>query len=171
MTTIIDGTAGITYPNGGTQTTGTSTPVTVAQGGTGLTAPGTSGNVLTSNGTTWTSVTPSGASGTVTSVATGNGLSGGTITTSGTLTVAAPSAGSVGSYAFVGSTANTDFNFGSNYSVGTGANQFQAFSGSLGTVGGPQFYAGRANNLSGTWKYLGADVSGAYAVAIAVRVS
>jgi hypothetical protein len=29
-----------------------------ANGGTGLTSPGTSGNVLTSNGTTWTSATP-----------------------------------------------------------------------------------------------------------------
>jgi hypothetical protein len=31
-------------------------------GGTGLTSPGTSGNVLTSNGTTWTSATPTGIS-------------------------------------------------------------------------------------------------------------
>lgn len=31
----------------------------VANGGTGLTSPGTSGNVLTSNGTTWTSAAPS----------------------------------------------------------------------------------------------------------------
>jgi hypothetical protein len=30
----------------------------VAGGGTGLTAPGTAGNVLTSNGTAWTSATP-----------------------------------------------------------------------------------------------------------------
>jgi len=32
--------------------------VAVANGGTGLTSPGTSGNVLTSNGTTWTSAAP-----------------------------------------------------------------------------------------------------------------
>lgn len=31
------------------------TALSAAQGGTGLTSPGTSGNVLTSNGTTWTS--------------------------------------------------------------------------------------------------------------------
>ena len=34
------------------------TAVTVAQGGTGLTSPGTAGNVLTSNGTAWTSAAP-----------------------------------------------------------------------------------------------------------------
>ena len=57
-------------------------------------APSTSGNVLTSNGTTW----QSSALSAVTSVATGNGLSGGTITTTGTLAIAAPSFNSVGSY-------------------------------------------------------------------------
>ncbi len=49
-------------------------------------APGTSGHVLTSNGTTWTSA--AAGSGTVTSVATGTGLTGGPITTSGTISLA-----------------------------------------------------------------------------------
>jgi hypothetical protein len=40
--------------------TSVSTPITPAQGGTGLTAVGSSGNVLTSNGTTWLSQSPSG---------------------------------------------------------------------------------------------------------------
>ena len=53
--------------------------------GSGLSGAGTVASPLTNAG--------------VTSVATGNGLSGGTITTSGTLTLGAPSAGSVGSYA------------------------------------------------------------------------
>lgn len=46
----------------GTITSGvwSGTTVAVAKGGTGLTAPGASGNVLTSNGTTWTSAAPSG---------------------------------------------------------------------------------------------------------------
>jgi len=39
-----------------------------ASGGTGLTAPGASGNVLTSNGTGWVSSTPSGGGGGVSSV-------------------------------------------------------------------------------------------------------
>jgi hypothetical protein len=38
-----------------TSLSGLSTPLSVVQGGTGLTAPGTVGNVLTSNGTTWVS--------------------------------------------------------------------------------------------------------------------
>lgn len=42
MSFIIDGTNGETFPNGSTQTVG-------------IAAPGTSGNVLTSNGTAWTS--------------------------------------------------------------------------------------------------------------------
>jgi hypothetical protein len=102
MTVIINGTAGITFPDGTTQTDGLVTPVPVADGGTGSTsttycslttnvtgtlpvanggtgaatltannvllgngtsavqvvAPGTTGNLLTSNGTTWTSAAP-----------------------------------------------------------------------------------------------------------------
>jgi hypothetical protein len=69
----------------------TATAVTVAQGGTGLAtltannvvlgngtgtpnfvAPGTTGNILTSNGTTWTSAAP--ASSGVTSLTAGNGI-------------------------------------------------------------------------------------------------
>ena len=79
MTIILNGTAGITFPDGTTQVDGLSTPVPVADGGTGVAtltannvilgngtsalqavAPGSSGNVLTSNGTTWTSATPAG---------------------------------------------------------------------------------------------------------------
>jgi hypothetical protein len=47
MTMIIDGTAGIEFPDGTDQATA-------------LPAPGTSGNVLTSNGTSWTSSVASG---------------------------------------------------------------------------------------------------------------
>lgn len=42
MTTIVNGTTGLTFPDGVTQSSG-------------IAAPGASGNVLTSNGTTWTS--------------------------------------------------------------------------------------------------------------------
>jgi len=41
-----------------TSLTGLTTPLAAAYGGTGLTAPGTSGNVLTSNGTAWISTAP-----------------------------------------------------------------------------------------------------------------
>ena len=53
----------LTLPN----TTGTvlqsGTAVTAAQGGTGLTSVGTSGNVLTSNGTAWVSSAPASSGG------------------------------------------------------------------------------------------------------------
>ena len=42
-----------------TSITGLTTALSAPQGGTGLTSPGTSGNVLTSNGSAWTSSTPS----------------------------------------------------------------------------------------------------------------
>jgi hypothetical protein len=47
----------------GTITSGvwSGTAVAVEKGGTGLTSPGTNGNVLTSNGTAWISAAPSGA--------------------------------------------------------------------------------------------------------------
>ena len=89
----------------------TALPVPVNKGGTGQSslpfgyvligngtapvssvAPGTSGNILTSDGTTWNSVTPTYGTGSVTSVATAgtvNGLTltGGPITTTGTVTL------------------------------------------------------------------------------------
>jgi hypothetical protein len=56
----IDGTTigGTTAAAGNFTTVTTSTPIAVASGGTGVIAPGTSGNVLTSNGTTWSSTAP-----------------------------------------------------------------------------------------------------------------
>ena len=51
-----------TWPTFNQNTTGTaaglSTTLVAASGGTGLTSPGTNGNVLTSNGTGWVSSTP-----------------------------------------------------------------------------------------------------------------
>ena len=61
MTMILDGTLGITATG---SLTGLTTAITPAQGGTGLTAVGSSGNLLTSNGTAWTSTAPA-ASGPV----------------------------------------------------------------------------------------------------------
>jgi hypothetical protein len=87
MSITLNGTTGITAPTGA--------PLTAANGGTGaatltannvllgngtsavqFVAPGTNGNVLTSNGTTWASTAPSGG---VTSV---NSQSGAVVTTS-----------------------------------------------------------------------------------------
>ena len=142
--------------NVGTNATGT---LPVANGGTGAStltannvllgngtsalqavAPGTNGNYLRSNGTTW--VSQAGATGTVSSVATGNGLSGGTITTTGTLTIACPASNSVGStctgVGFGGGGGFGGYNYGSNYAAGTAGGQVN-----LGS-GGP---------LTGTWRW------------------
>lgn len=104
-------TAGVLYSSGGTNALSTytsSAAIPVTYGGTGAAtftangvllgngtsalqavAPGASGNVLTSNGTTWQSTAPS--SGTVTSVSGTGSVSGlslsGTVTSSGSLTL------------------------------------------------------------------------------------
>ena len=111
----------------------------------------------------------------VTSIATGNGLSGGTITTTGTLALAAPSYNSVGSYVwgiFLNAYTNQTYTSGNNYSAGTGTQNVQ--SASLISDGG-SFSITYANNLSGTWKYMGPTqtVSGAYfyAYGLFVRVA
>ena len=62
MTMILDGTLGITATG---SLTGLTTAITPAQGGTGLTAVGSSGNLLTSNGTAWTSTAPASSGPTV----------------------------------------------------------------------------------------------------------
>tara|TARA_R110001599_G_scaffold195319_1_gene391648 strand:- start:1106 stop:2431 length:1326 start_codon:yes stop_codon:yes gene_type:complete len=92
---VAGGTTGLTYSGGPITTSGTITTagtLAAANGGTGLTSPGASGNVLKSDGAgAWTSAADSD-SGTVTSIATtgtvnGITLTGGTITTTGTLTL------------------------------------------------------------------------------------
>ena len=156
-----------------TSITGLTTPLTVAQGGTGaatltannvllgngtsapqVVAPSTSGNFLRSNGTTW--VSEAVATGSVTSVATGNGLSGGTITSTGTLVVACPAFNTVGSYCMLGSNFmdNSTYTSGSNYSAGTGSNQLQSVS--LLLRDGDTISGATVNNLSGTWKWMAA---------------
>ena len=81
------GTSSTQFVNAATNVTGV---LPAANGGTGLSAPGTAGNVLTSNGTAWVSRAPA-TGGTVTSVSgtgSANGLSlSGTVTSSGSLTL------------------------------------------------------------------------------------
>ena len=60
----VAGTPTLTLPTTSGTILTSGTAVTAAQGGTGLTSVGTSGNVLTSNGTTWVSSAPA-ASGPV----------------------------------------------------------------------------------------------------------
>jgi len=116
--------------------------------------------------------TTAGGSGTVTSVATGNGLQGGTITSSGTLSVACPSWGSVGSYIWA-YTNGLNPNAGGNYPGGTG--------GSNGTIGPGRGNGGGAcgavipdadGSLSGTWKWMAANAgNNTNKLGLACRVS
>jgi len=88
---VSGGSTGLTTSGGAIVTTGTITiagTLIAANGGTGLTAPGTSGNVLTSNGSAWTSAVPGAAS----SVAVGDITGAGT----GVLTALAVNVGSAG---------------------------------------------------------------------------
>lgn len=129
------------------------------------------GTSITFNDSTTQST--AGLTSAVTSVATGNGLSGGTITTTGTLTIAAPSANTVGSYVIgiLGSFSGCiNFFFGSNYTA--------AAQDSTAT---PKFSLGTKTNtnaqgpISGTWKWMAKDgvtaPCGGSNQGIAVRVS
>lgn len=117
------------------------------------------------NGTTMTTA----ATGTVSSVATGNGLQGGTITSSGTLSVACPGFNTVGSYCFAVYQGNPSSAF--NYSAGGGGGQVRSFS--FANSGDGSYYAGNAtNNLSGTWKWMaGNGGTSDNIVGVACRVS
>lgn len=104
------------------------------------------------NGTTMTTA----ATGTVSSVATGNGLQGGTITTTGTLSIAAPGFNTVGSY--TSGRWNTGGSVtavaGSNYSVGSGTSQWQSW---------PIYVYGdtspNTGQLSGTWRNMSGSIT------------
>jgi hypothetical protein len=103
--------------------------------------------------------TTAGGSGTVTSVATGNGLSGGTITTTGTLVVACPAHNTVGSYAFAGARDATNpgtgrtLTFGTNYAAGAGATNMQIAT-MIELPDGGGITVSFSNALSGTWKWM-----------------
>jgi hypothetical protein len=160
-------TAGTGMSGGGAVALGSS--VTLNNAGVTSVTAGTGISVSASTGAV--TISSSGGAGTVTSVATGNGLSGGTITTSGTLTVACPSANTVGSYAMVYyNGTGSSSTYGSNYSAGTGGNQLVLPW--MRTNGCGTFYVGSTNGLSGTWKWLsGSDNSPTGNLGIACRVS
>lgn len=149
-----------------TSITGLTTALTVPQGGTGLAtltannvvlgngtsnvqfvAPGSSGNVLVSNGTTWTS----GGAG-VTSAVAGNGIAVSASTGAVTISSAAPSFNSVGSwvYGFVTITVNpSSWAVGDSFAAGTGNKQVTSNIIKDSACGA---YNEKVNNLSGTWR-------------------
>jgi hypothetical protein len=110
-----------------------------------------SGTAITFNDATTQTTAFTGGGGTVTSVATGNGLQGGTITTSGTLSVACPTQNTVGSYCYSAILINNgiDVTFGSNYSAGASVNQTRT---GIAFLGSTEFTNAQ---LSGTWKWMG----------------
>ena len=148
-----------------TSITGLTTALTVAQGGTGratltannvvlgngtsavqFVAPGTSGNVLVSNGTTWTS----GGAG-VTSL---NGQTGAVVLTD---------AGNIGSIGVFMNGGNTDVGYGSTIAGSSLRYNYTTNSGA-GRTGNPFYnlyqstnnasYGGGGTSLSGTWRKL-----------------
>jgi hypothetical protein len=149
--------------------------MTIAHATSGVGAATYTAATITVNAQGHVTAASSNTPGTVTSIATGNGLSGGTITTTGTLTVACPTFNTVGSYCFVGSPSNGSWSWtsGSNYAAGSGAGQFKSIAVYVtvdGVVG-----ENSVNNLSGTWKWMSGSTIGAWGTmatfGIACRVS
>ena len=143
------GLTGITFGDATVQNTAATTGVTSLTAGSGISVSGATGAVTVS----------ATGGGTVTSVGTGNGLSGGTITSSGTLIIACPSFNSVGSYALcaIKVAGSTSVTAGSNYSAGTGNQQVQSLM-YVGDGSGLPYPNNpfTSNNLSGSWKLMGA---------------
>lgn len=108
-------------------------------GGTDVSAPGTSGNVLTSNGTSWTSTAPAGIGGAAAYAdATGVSLpdSGSPVTAVASVTITVPAGGKLAIQANFDVTAGSG-DFGENFTVGIG------FASSLFTVSREVTTAGR----------------------------
>ena len=165
-----------------TSITGLTTALTVAQGGTGaatltannvvlgngtsavqFVAPSTTGNLLTSNGTTWTSAAP--PAGGVTSAVAGNGIAVSGATGAVTISAAAPSYNSVGSYVFGARRGTGTLTAGTSYAAGGSNDQISSY-----VLGTPTI----TNNLSGTWRNMGGTASfpcGADMISVFVRVS
>lgn len=145
-----------------TQLTGLTTPLSVAQGGTGLNAVGTSGNVLTSNGTVWTSTAPSTV---VTSFNTRTGvvsLSSSDVTTALTYTPSASTHNHSGVYVGVdhGHNAVGSLCFARHPGGGVILNPGDTYAGSSLSAAGIQDAEGAISVtygavLTGTWRILG----------------
>ena len=110
-----------------------------------------SGTAITFNDATTRTTAFTGGAGTVTSVATGNGLQGGTITTSGTLSVACPSFNSVGSYCLIFTNVGGDLSVSAGSTVGAGG---AIVSGSFGQTSGYPVGMGGGVGISGTWRIM-----------------
>lgn len=161
----------LTFNDATTQTTSAVTSVSAGTGisvaggktptitNTGVTSITGAGTVSVSASTGAITITGTGGTGTVTSVATGNGLQGGTITTSGTLSVACPAFNTVGSYCLGVITLPTGNQpvSGGTVSAGSGNGQVQSVNFQADDFAAKNFTVqGIQNNLSGTWRVMGA---------------
>jgi hypothetical protein len=184
----------LTFNNGSTQTVApvnTNANVNSVSAGTGISVSATTGALTVTNagvtslsaaGTVTVSastggitITGTGGSGTVTSVATGNGLQGGTITGSGTLSVACPAFNTVGSYVQCSQIYNNGNEPGitaSGATIAAGGSSRQLVSSNMYAQTDPWQIA-QLNNLSGTWRWMSASMgsTNANVVGIACRVS
>lgn len=123
--------------------------IPASEGGTGLSSPGASGNILTSNGTTWTSAAPSGG---VTSLTAGSGIT----------VSASTGAVTVSQDIYNGTSSNN-----ATYPIGTTINVYdptsyainQSVVVSVGSTGSQNLFYGGAGagrtNLTGTWRSRG----------------
>jgi len=156
----------------------TANAVLIGNGTSAVTAvaPSTAGNVLTSNGTAWVSSTP--ASGGVSSIVAGTG-----ITTSGTTTVTvniATTAGAVGTYAFLASSSGALFTAGSTYAgsglVYSGLAEYNVTSQTSGCQNFSYTAAHIVTNggaVSGTWRAMGTVTSfgSGYSATLFIRIA
>ena len=135
----VAGTTTLTLPTTSGTILASGTAVTAAQGGTGLTSAGTAGNLLTSDGTTWTSAAAPSSTPTTAQVLTA---------------IAGATAGAVGTYAFgLINTTASNISTGTNYAGSSiilegvrGNTSTWAASDLSGTTG--------TTTTSGTWKAL-----------------
>jgi len=161
-------TVNTTSPITGGATTALGSSLTIAHANSGVTANTYTAATITVNaqGHITSASSNSVGAGTVTSVATGNGLQGGTITSTGTLSVACPAFNTVGSYcwgSYNGTQDGTQSSVvqGSNYSVGSTNGTVNAVTGFIYDNG--DNYVGvssKRTGLSGTWKWMTGSTSG-----------
>jgi hypothetical protein len=159
----------ITVSNGGTGRT-TQTAYAVICGGATTTAAqqsiasvGTAGQILTSNGAGALPTFQAPPSAGVTSLAAGTGISVSASTGAVTVSALSYSFNSVGSYA-MGKINNGSASSGGNYSAGAGGQQITS-----GATNENISYS--SNNLSGTWKWMGANTGGDEVNSVVYRVA
>ena len=163
--------ANCTFPTLNQNTTGTASNVTgtvaVANGGTGsttltlnnvvlgngtsavqLVAPSTSGNVLTSNGTTWQSTTPASSAPTTAQVLSAT---------------AGASVGAVGTYALLGNASGAASIVAGTTYAGSGLAYAGFAKGNAGFASASveqNYSAGAGSTVSGTWRAMGSNTAG-----------